>query len=143
MTVTSSLRLCEAGHTFCRSTVSCDVMWAGPTQKRSVHLKQETQSRTVVWRPHTSGHMLYLTRSCVCVCLSIRETSEDADSLGDASSQPDTVSIASRTSQNTADSDKVTHTYTHTHTHTHTGVCPTLMTSSLAAAGCVCVCVCV
>uniref|UniRef100_A0A3B4TP91 Kalirin RhoGEF kinase b n=1 Tax=Seriola dumerili TaxID=41447 RepID=A0A3B4TP91_SERDU len=30
-------------------------------------------------------------------------TSEDADSLGDASSQPDTVSIASRTSQNTAD----------------------------------------
>lgn len=36
-----------------------------------------------------------------------RETSEDADSLGDASSQPDTVSIASRTSQNTADSDKV------------------------------------
>lgn len=38
----------------------------------------------------------------------VRETSEDADSLGDASSQPDTVSIASRTSQNTADSDKVT-----------------------------------
>ncbi|XP_061539990.1 kalirin-like isoform X4 [Phycodurus eques] len=36
-----------------------------------------------------------------------RETSEDADSLGDASSQPDTVSIASRTSQNTADSDKL------------------------------------
>ncbi|CAG14631.1 unnamed protein product, partial [Tetraodon nigroviridis] len=50
-----------------------------------------------------------------------RETSEDADSLGDASSQPDTVSIASRTSQNTADSDKVarTHSLTHTHTHTH------------------------
>lgn len=41
--------------------------------------------------------------------LPLRETSEDADSLGDASSQPDTVSIASRTSQNTADSDKVTH----------------------------------
>uniref|UniRef100_A0AAX7U6M0 Non-specific serine/threonine protein kinase n=1 Tax=Astatotilapia calliptera TaxID=8154 RepID=A0AAX7U6M0_ASTCA len=36
-----------------------------------------------------------------------KETSEDADSLGDASSQPDTVSIASRTSQNTADSDKL------------------------------------
>lgn len=46
--------------------------------------------------------------------LLLRETSEDADSLGDASSQPDTVSIASRTSQNTADSDKVTHTYTNT-----------------------------
>ncbi|CAL8288241.1 unnamed protein product [Lota lota] len=29
-----------------------------------------------------------------------RDTSEDADSLGDASSQPDSVSIASRTSQN-------------------------------------------
>ncbi|KAK7880534.1 hypothetical protein WMY93_032836 [Mugilogobius chulae] len=39
--------------------------------------------------------------------ISRRETSEDADSLGDASSQPDTVSIASRTSQNTADSDKL------------------------------------
>lgn len=48
-----------------------------------------------------------------------RETSEDADSLGDASSQPDTVSIASRTSQNTADSDKVAHTLSHTQTRTH------------------------
>lgn len=36
-----------------------------------------------------------------------RETTEDADSQGDASSQPDTISIASRTSQNTVDSDKV------------------------------------
>ena len=32
---------------------------------------------------------------------------EDVDSQGDGSSQPDTISIASRTSQNTADSDKV------------------------------------
>ncbi len=32
---------------------------------------------------------------------------EDLDSQGDASSQPDTISIASRTSQNTLDSDKV------------------------------------
>lgn len=38
---------------------------------------------------------------------SFRETTEDADSQGDASSQPDTISIASRTSQNTVDSDKV------------------------------------
>lgn len=51
-----------------------------------------------------------------------RETSEDADSLGDASSQPDTVSIASRTSQNTADSDKVAYSRSHTQTHTHTDV---------------------
>lgn len=36
-----------------------------------------------------------------------RETTEDPDSQGDASSQPDTISIASRTSQNTVDSDKV------------------------------------
>lgn len=40
----------------------------------------------------------------VCLC---REIGEDADSQGDGSSQPDTISIASRTSQNTADSDKV------------------------------------
>lgn len=32
---------------------------------------------------------------------------EDVDSQGDGSSQPDTISIASRTSQNTVDSDKV------------------------------------
>lgn len=32
---------------------------------------------------------------------------EELDSQGDASSQPDTISIASRTSQNTVDSDKV------------------------------------
>ncbi len=40
---------------------------------------------------------------------------EELDSQGDASSQPDTISIASRTSQNTLDSDKVgTSTNTHT-----------------------------
>ncbi|XP_008301358.1 kalirin-like, partial [Stegastes partitus] len=36
-----------------------------------------------------------------------REGGEDGDSQGDGSSQPDTISIASRTSQNTVDSDKV------------------------------------
>uniref|UniRef100_A0A671QIF3 Kalirin-like n=1 Tax=Sinocyclocheilus anshuiensis TaxID=1608454 RepID=A0A671QIF3_9TELE len=35
------------------------------------------------------------------------DAGEDADSQGDGSSQPDTISIASRTSQNTVDSDKV------------------------------------
>lgn len=40
-----------------------------------------------------------------------RSDGEELDSQGDASSQPDTISIASRTSQNTLDSDKVgTHT---------------------------------
>lgn len=43
-----------------------------------------------------------------------RETTEDADSQGDASSQPDTISIASRTSQNTVDSDKVELNYKNT-----------------------------
>ncbi|XP_036396533.1 kalirin isoform X3 [Megalops cyprinoides] len=36
-----------------------------------------------------------------------RDAGEDADSQGDGSSQPDTISIASRTSQNTVDSDKL------------------------------------
>uniref|UniRef100_A0A670IBP1 non-specific serine/threonine protein kinase n=1 Tax=Podarcis muralis TaxID=64176 RepID=A0A670IBP1_PODMU len=36
-----------------------------------------------------------------------KEGGEDADSQGDGSSQPDTISIASRTSQNTVDSDKL------------------------------------
>ncbi|RLW04800.1 hypothetical protein DV515_00005637 [Chloebia gouldiae] len=36
-----------------------------------------------------------------------RDGIDDADSQGDGSSQPDTISIASRTSQNTVDSDKV------------------------------------
>ncbi|XP_074551145.1 kalirin isoform X1 [Halichoeres trimaculatus] len=36
-----------------------------------------------------------------------REGIEDGDSQGDGSSQPDTISIASRTSQNTVDSDKL------------------------------------
>lgn len=38
---------------------------------------------------------------------------EDLDSQGEGSSQPDTISLASRTSQNTLDSDKVSQ---HTHT---------------------------
>lgn len=39
--------------------------------------------------------------------ISCRDGIDDADSQGDGSSQPDTISIASRTSQNTVDSDKV------------------------------------
>lgn len=39
--------------------------------------------------------------------LSVCRDGEELDSQGDASSQPDTISIASRTSQNTVDSDKV------------------------------------
>lgn len=39
-------------------------------------------------------------------CVSGRD-GEDLDSQGEGSSQPDTISLASRTSQNTLDSDKV------------------------------------
>ena len=39
--------------------------------------------------------------------MSVCRDGEELDSQGDASSQPDTISIASRTSQNTLDSDKV------------------------------------
>lgn len=48
--------------------------------------------------------------------LSACSDGEELDSQGDASSQPDTISIASRTSQNTLDSDKVGK---HTHMNTH------------------------
>lgn len=47
---------------------------------------------------------------CQCQQLKVslnRRDGEDLDSQGDGSSQPDTISIASRTSQNTVDSDKV------------------------------------
>lgn len=51
------------------------------------------------------------TPLCFCFCFfsssSCRDGVEDVDSQGDGSSQPDTISIASRTSQNTVDSDKV------------------------------------
>lgn len=51
------------------------------------------------------GRLLYLYESFFLHLLLCRE--EELDSQGDASSQPDTISIASRTSQNTVDSDKV------------------------------------
>lgn len=51
------------------------------------------------------------------VCVFVRD-GEDLDSQGEGSSQPDTISLASRTSQNTLDSDKVSlHTYTNTGGH--------------------------
>lgn len=42
----------------------------------------------------------------VMLCVHVRD-GEDLDSQGEGSSQPDTISLASRTSQNTLDSDKV------------------------------------
>ncbi|XP_076006203.1 kalirin-like [Genypterus blacodes] len=69
-------------------------------QERRGHLRGAL--REPIPLPKTPNPTLGRQRS-----INRRETSEDADSLGDASSQPDTVSIASRTSQNTADSDKL------------------------------------
>lgn len=50
-------------------------------------------------------HKMYIFPYCIHD-YSCRD-GEELDSQGDASSQPDTISIASRTSQNTMDSDKV------------------------------------
>ncbi|XP_053725094.1 kalirin-like isoform X1 [Synchiropus splendidus] len=69
-------------------------------QERRGHLRGAL--REPIPLPKTPNPTLGRQRS-----INRRDTSEDADSLGDASSQPDTVSIASRTSQNTADSDKM------------------------------------
>ncbi|KAM4602116.1 kalirin-like [Polymixia lowei] len=69
-------------------------------QERRGHLRGAL--REPIPLPKTPAPTLARQRS-----INRRDTSEDADSLGDASSQPDTVSIASRTSQNTADSDKL------------------------------------
>ncbi|XP_053273046.1 kalirin [Pleuronectes platessa] len=69
-------------------------------QERRGHLRGAL--REPIPLPKTPNPTLGRQRS-----INRRDTSEDADSLGDASSQPDTVSIASRTSQNTADSDKL------------------------------------
>lgn len=46
------------------------------------------------------------------LCVPETRDREDLDSQGEGSSQPDTISLASRTSQNTLDSDKVIHTHT-------------------------------
>uniref|UniRef100_A0A671T981 Kalirin-like n=1 Tax=Sinocyclocheilus anshuiensis TaxID=1608454 RepID=A0A671T981_9TELE len=65
-------------------------------QERTIHLKGALKEP--IHPPKTPARQRSISK---------RETTEDADSQGDASSQPDTISIASRTSQNTVDSDKV------------------------------------
>uniref|UniRef100_A0A8C1QHJ2 Uncharacterized protein n=1 Tax=Cyprinus carpio TaxID=7962 RepID=A0A8C1QHJ2_CYPCA len=65
-------------------------------QERTVHLKGALKEP--IHPPKTPARQRSISK---------RETTEDADSQGDASSQPDTISIASRTSQNTVDSDKL------------------------------------
>uniref|UniRef100_A0A672R3H8 non-specific serine/threonine protein kinase n=1 Tax=Sinocyclocheilus grahami TaxID=75366 RepID=A0A672R3H8_SINGR len=63
-------------------------------QERTVHLKGALKEPIHIPKPSTAKHKG-------------RRDGEDLDSQGDGSSQPDTISLASRTSQNTLDSDKV------------------------------------
>lgn len=105
----------------------------------SLHFHSKNKMEQHGTKKNQTFYNYYILQNVLFSFFNIRETSEDADSLGDASSQPDTVSIASRTSQNTADSDKVTHTHTLTHTECiQRGVSSCLMTSALLQlAGCV------
>ncbi|XP_076864949.1 triple functional domain protein isoform X2 [Brachyhypopomus gauderio] len=63
-------------------------------QERTVHLKGALKEPIHIPKPSTAKHKG-------------RRDGEDQDSQGDGSSQPDTISLASRTSQNTLDSDKL------------------------------------
>ncbi|XP_066539118.1 triple functional domain protein isoform X2 [Hoplias malabaricus] len=63
-------------------------------QERTIHLRGALKEPIHIPKTTSSKHKG-------------RREGEDLDSQGDASSQPDTISIASRTSQNTLDSDKL------------------------------------
>ncbi|XP_048850160.1 triple functional domain protein isoform X5 [Brienomyrus brachyistius] len=63
-------------------------------QERTIHLKGALKEPIHIPKPATTKHKG-------------RRDGEDLDSQGDGSSQPDTISLASRTSQNTLDSDKL------------------------------------
>ncbi|XP_075868965.1 triple functional domain protein isoform X3 [Nelusetta ayraudi] len=69
------------------------------------HIREVIQERTV----HLRGALkepIHIPKTTTTK-LKGRRDGEELDSQGDASSQPDTISIASRTSQNTLDSDKL------------------------------------
>uniref|UniRef100_A0A3B3DLH4 non-specific serine/threonine protein kinase n=1 Tax=Oryzias melastigma TaxID=30732 RepID=A0A3B3DLH4_ORYME len=69
------------------------------------HIREVIQERTV----HLRGALkepIHIPKATATKHKGRRD-GEDLDSQGDASSQPDTISIASRTSQNTLDSDKL------------------------------------
>ncbi|XP_028673796.1 triple functional domain protein isoform X1 [Erpetoichthys calabaricus] len=63
-------------------------------QERTIHLKGALKEPIHIPKPTTTK-------------MKGRRDGEDLDSQGEGSSQPDTISIASRTSQNTLDSDKL------------------------------------
>ncbi|XP_023388714.1 triple functional domain protein-like [Pteropus vampyrus] len=69
------------------------------------HIREVIQERTI----HLKGALkepIHLPKTAPTTRQKGRRDGEDLDSQGDGSSQPDTISIASRTSQNTLDSDK-------------------------------------
>ncbi|XP_017309827.2 triple functional domain protein isoform X3 [Ictalurus punctatus] len=67
-------------------------------QERTVHLKGALKEPIHIPKPSTTKHKARR--------YNLRD-GEDLDSQGEGSSQPDTISLASRTSQNTLDSDKL------------------------------------
>ncbi|EDL82631.1 triple functional domain (PTPRF interacting) [Rattus norvegicus] len=70
------------------------------------HIREVIQERTV----HLRGALkepIHIPKTAPAARQKGRRDGEDLDSQGDGSSQPDTISIASRTSQNTLDSDKL------------------------------------
>ncbi|XP_043921535.1 triple functional domain protein [Protopterus annectens] len=70
------------------------------------HVREVIQERTV----HLKGALkepIHIPKTATTSKQKVRREGEDLDSQGDGSSQPDTISIASRTSQNTLDSDKL------------------------------------
>ncbi|XP_028971382.2 triple functional domain protein isoform X3 [Esox lucius] len=70
------------------------------------HIREVIQERTI----HLRGALkepIHIPKATTAKHKGHRSHGEDLDSQGDASSQPDTISIASRTSQNTLDSDKL------------------------------------
>uniref|UniRef100_A0A8C2XPW3 non-specific serine/threonine protein kinase n=1 Tax=Cyclopterus lumpus TaxID=8103 RepID=A0A8C2XPW3_CYCLU len=70
------------------------------------HIREVIQERTV----HLRGALkepIHIPKASTAKHKGRRRDGEELDSQGDASSQPDTISIASRTSQNTLDSDKL------------------------------------
>uniref|UniRef100_A0A8C3EVU5 non-specific serine/threonine protein kinase n=1 Tax=Corvus moneduloides TaxID=1196302 RepID=A0A8C3EVU5_CORMO len=70
------------------------------------HIREVIQERTI----HLKGALkepIHIPKTAPTTKQKGRRDGEDLDSQGDGSSQPDTISIASRTSQNTLDSDKL------------------------------------
>ncbi|XP_064409238.1 triple functional domain protein isoform X3 [Latimeria chalumnae] len=70
------------------------------------HIREVIQERTI----HLKGALkepIHIPKTATMAKQKGRREGEDLDSQGDGSSQPDTISIASRTSQNTLDSDKL------------------------------------